>query len=61
MYICEQFYTKKQTDIKTTKLIFGRGTPSKFGLKPSRNLHKKIGAFVRFVTIWPKIDAKPPH
>ena len=49
----------KQTDIKTTNLIFGRGTPS--SLKPSSKLHKKFGAFVRFVTIWPKIDAKPPH
>ena len=57
----KQFYTKKQTDVKTTKLIFGRGTPSKFGLKPSRKLHKKFGTFVRFVTILPKIDAKAPH
>jgi len=48
-------YSKKQTDIETTKLIFGRRTPSKFGLKPSRKLHKKFGAFVRSVTIWPKI------
>ena len=54
------FMLKKQTDIKTTKLIFGRGTPCK-GLKPSKKLHKKFGAFFRFVTIWPKIDAKPPH
>ena len=55
------FYAKKQTDIETTTLIFGCGTPSKFGFKHSRKLHKKFGAFVRFVTIWPKIDVKPPE
>ena len=30
---------------QTTKLNFGRGTPCKFGLKPSKKLHKKIWRF----------------
>ena len=55
---CEQLsFACSETKLQY-KLNYGRGTPYQ---NASTKLQEKFGAFIYFVTIFSKIDAKPPH